>query len=263
MKRMLEIEITRMDVRAGRAFKLIDFVAEEKPLQIFVNKKHYATIFCSPTNLKELTLGHLLSEGILKSIEEIEVLRISADASACRVKLKPEVNIEKRQVPARLSARVIRSTCGSSSTYQYSRRIPKIRSRLAIRASTILESVSRLNSSEMFRKTGGVHVAILYDKRGEEIALAEDVGRHNAVDKVIGAGALEKIDFGDCFLALSGRLTGDIVFKAAMLQLPIVASLAAPIDSGIEIANKAGLTLVGFVRGNRMNVYAFPERIRL
>lgn len=262
MKVVQEIEITRIDVRAGRANKMIDFVAEEKPLHIFVNRNHYATIFCSPTNLKELTVGHLLSEGMLKSIEEIEGLRISADEATCRVKLKPDVNIEKRQILTRLSARVIRSTCGSPSTFQFSGRIPKIKSVLAVQAKTVLESVNRLNSSaEMFRKTGGVHVAAIYGEDGNVKTLAEDVGRHNAVDKVIGAGALNHVDFSMCFLALSGRLTGDIVCKAARVGLPIVASMAAAIYSGITIAKGASVTLVGFARGNRLNVYTVPERI--
>jgi formate dehydrogenase accessory protein FdhD len=117
-------------------------------------------------------------------------------------------------------------------------------------------------SAETFRKTGGVHVAAIYN--GEDVeALAEDIGRHNAVDKVIGIGALNRTDFSACFLALSGRLTGDIVFKAARVGVPIVASLAAAIDSGITMARNTGLTLVGFVRGNRMNIYTFPERVCL
>jgi formate dehydrogenase accessory protein FdhD len=95
------------------------------------------------------------------------------------------------------------------------------------------------------------------------MAFAEDVGRHNAVDKVIGITSLVRTDFDHCFLALSGRLTGDIVFKAARVRIPIIASLAAAIDSGIEVAKRANLTLVGFVRGRRMNIYAFPERIVL
>jgi len=93
------------------------------------------------------------------------------------------------------------------------------------------------------------------------VAFAEDVGRHNAVDKAIGIGALNETDFGECFLALSGRLTGDMALKAARVGLPIVASLAAAIDSGIAVAKDAGLTLIGFVRGKRMNIYNFPERI--
>lgn len=264
MKHLVEIEITRLDITSGKASKVTDSVAEEKPLHVFINKGHYATIFCSPSNLKELTIGHLLSEGILKSVEEIKELHLSADETTCEVKLKPSVNIQKRRAFSRLSSRVIRSVCGNLSPYQLSTRPPKVKSTLTVQAKILLECVARMNSrANMFRETGGVHVAMIYDKEGNEKALAEDVGRHNAVDKVIGAGALDQVDFGSCFLALSGRLTGDIVFKAARIGLPLVASLAAAIDSGITIAKDAGMTLVGFVRGNRMNVYTFPERILL
>jgi FdhD protein len=259
---MLEIEITRIDVPSGRAEKMTDFVAEERPLDIYVSKKHYATIFCSPSNLKEMTVGHLLSEGILKSGEEIEELHVSVDKATCKVKLKPSVNIEKRVIFSKLSSRVIRSACGSTSPYPFSFRHPKIKSNLTVQAKTISDCVNRLNSNaKIFRKTGGVHVAAIYSKDGVNKALAEDVGRHNAVDKAIGAGVLKQIDFSECFLALSGRMTGDIVLKAATMQLPIVASLAAAINSGIAVAKDAELTLIGFVRGKRMNIYNFPERI--
>jgi FdhD protein len=131
-----------------------------------------------------------------------------------------------------------------------------------VKAETIQNSVNRLNFiAETFRKTGGVHVAAIYRGDGELVAFAEDVGRHNAVDKTIGICASNKTDFSQCFLALSGRLTGDIVYKAARIGLPILASLAAAIDSGIGIAKDVGITLIGFVRGKRMNVYSFPERI--
>ena len=259
---MLEIEITRIDVPSGRAEKMTDFVAEERPLDIYVSKKHYATIFCSPSNLKEMTIGHLLSEGILKSGEEIEELHVSVDKATCKVKLKSSVKIEKRVIFSKLSSRVIRSACGSTSPYPFSFRHPKVRSNLTVQAKTILDCVDRLNSNaKIFRKTGGVHVAAIYSIDGVSKALAEDVGRHNAVDKAIGAGVLEQIDFSECFLALSGRLTGDIILKAATMQLPIVASLAAAINSGIAIAKDAELTLIGFVRGKRMNIYNSPERI--
>ncbi len=115
--------------------------------------------------------------------------------------------------------------------------------------------------AERFRKTGGVHVAALYSAKGELVALSEDVGRHNAVDKVIGVGTAKKLDFENLFLALSGRLTGDIVLKAARMRIPIVASMAAAVDSGVEAAQLTGITLIGFVRGKRMNVYTYPERI--
>jgi len=258
---VLETEITRVDVPSRKASKVNDCVAEEKPLYIFLNRNHYATIFCSPSNLKELTTGYLLAEGIVKSVDEIDEMNLNIDEFICRVKLKSNNNTARRQRFSRHFSRVIRSACGSPSPYQFSGKLPKVESRLTVEAETILRCVSRLNfSAELFRKTGGVHVAAIY--HGEDVeALAEDVGRHNAVDKVIGIGALNRTDLSACFLALSGRLTGEIVFKAARAGIPIVASLAAAIDSGITMARDTGLTLVGFVRGNRMNIYSYPERI--
>jgi len=260
---MLKVEIVKVDVSAKKAQKMADYVAEEKPLHIFLNKTHYATIFCSPSNLKELAVGHVLSEGIVKSIEEIEETSLKEEEGVCHVKMRRDVDLEKRLNLSKHFSRMILLACGSKAPYQYSERIPKVKSNLTVEAEVILNSVNRLNSiAETFRKTGGVHVAAIYRSDGNLVAFAEDVGRHNAVDKVIGVCALNKIDFNMCFLALSGRLTGDIVLKAAKVGLPVVASLAAAVDSGISIAKSADLTLVGFVRGKRMNIYNFPERIQ-
>jgi formate dehydrogenase accessory protein FdhD len=126
----------------------------------------------------------------------------------------------------------------------------------------IFESVNQLNfKAEGYRQTGGLHVAAIYASDGRLVSLAEDVGRHNAVDKVIGMAAVEKVDFSGCFLALSGRISGDVAYKAAKVGLPIVASLSAALSSGITNAQESNLTLVGFVRGKRLNVYTSPERI--
>ena len=259
---MLEVKIVKIDVSTRTAHKMKDYVAEEKPLNIFLNKAYYATIFCSPSNLKELAIGHLLSEGILKSFEEIEEVNLKNEA--CHVKIKSNIDIEKRLKLSKHFSRIITSACGSPLAYPYSGKLPKIKSNLKVKAETILNGVKNLNLiAETFGKTGGVHAAAIYKHDGELVAFAEDVGRHNAVDKVIGMAAINKTDFNAGFLALSGRLTGDIVLKAARVGLSVIASLAAALDSGIAIANDAGLTLVGFVRGNRMNIYTFPERILL
>jgi FdhD protein len=108
-----------------------------------------------------------------------------------------------------------------------------------------------------------VHAAGIFQGNSTTVAFAEDVGRHNAVDKVIGAAIMDKTDLGKCFLVLTGRLTGDMVMKSATVGLPIMASIAAAIDSGIALAREVNLTLVGFVRGKRMNIYGVPERISL
>ncbi len=257
---MRQVEIVKIDLSLRKAERVTDFVAEEKPLSISINDKYYATIFSSPSDLKELAVGHLLTEGIIKSIEEIE--RVHVDKEICSINLKSSVDVEKRLKLASLYQRVILSACGSAVPYRFRGRMPKVKSDLVVKAEDIWKSVHQLNMlAETFRKTGGVHVAAICSADGIILALSEDVGRHNAVDKAIGKSVMAGILFDDSFLALSGRLTGDIVLKAARTSIPVVASLAGAIDSGIKIATDAGVTIVGFVRGRRMNIYTFAERI--
>jgi FdhD protein len=259
---MREVKITKFDVAGKTSKGTVDFVAEEKPLHLFVNNTYWATILCSPANLKEMAVGHLLSEGILKSAAEIDEVNVREAEESCYVKLKPEVNVEKRMKLSRLHARIVTSACGSGSPYQYLRKPAKVKSNLVVKADVLFDSVNQLNfKAELFRKTGGVHAAAIYKADGSLVALAEDVGRHNAVDKAIGMAALDGVDFSRCFLALSGRLSGDVVFKAAKVGLPVIGSLAAALSSGIEMAEQANLTLTGFVRGKRMNIYTHAERI--
>jgi len=258
------VDITKLDLSTGKAQTMSDYVAEEKPLHLFVNSTFWATILSSPTDLKELAIGHLLSEGILKSTEEIEGVILKESESTCYVKLKHSVKIEDRIRLSRLHSRVILSACGSGSPYQYVGKTPRVKSKLTVKAKVLFDSVNQLNfKAEGFKQTGGLHVAAIYKGDGSLIALAEDVGRHNAVDKVIGMSALRKVVFGECFLALSGRISGDVAFKAARVGLPIVASIAAALSSGISVGEEANLTLVGFVRGKRMNIYHGSERIAI
>jgi len=261
---MREIKVSRINVSDQTIEKRTDFVAEEIPIHIFLNKTHYGTILCSPDQLEEMAVGHLLSEGLLKSTTEIDELLLKKDGK-CLVKLKPHIDAEQRISTSQRFARLIVSACGSPDYRPLSEVInslPKLDMTPTLAANVVSQSVRNLNTiAEKFRKTGGVHVAALYSTDGELVALAEDVGRHNAVDKVIGAGATKNMDFRNLFLALSGRLTGDIVLKAARMKIPVIASLAAAISSGLEAAQLTRVTLIGFVRGKRMNVYTHPERI--
>lgn len=263
---MIEVEVSRIDVATHKLERRMDFVAEEKPLHLFLNQTHYVTILCFPTLLKELAIGYLLSEGVLKSVDEISEIRFGKGGK-CQVQLKRGVDAEKRITISQPFTRLVLTACGSPDYWPLSKLIDRLDLRrlplgFIVRAEVVLDAVRRLNTlAETFRKTGGVHVAALYSAEGKLVTYAEDVGRHNAVDKVIGACALKKSDFSRCFLASSGRLTGDIVLKAARVHIPVVASLAAAVDSGVEVAKRTGLTLIGFVRGSRMNVFTFPERL--
>ena len=257
-----QVDITKIDLSTGKTLKITDYVAVEVPFHLYVNTTFWATILCSPTYLKELAIGHLLSEGIVKSIDEIEEVNLKEKENTCTVKLNSSIKVEARIQISRLHARVIASACGGGSPYQYKGIVPKVESILTVKAQVIFDSVNQLNfKAEGFRQTGGLHVAAIYKNDGVLVSLAEDVGRHNAVDKVIGMAALAKVDFGGCFVALSGRISGDVAFKAAKVGLPIVASLAAALSSGIATAEESNVTLAGFVRGKRLNVYTVPERI--
>jgi FdhD protein len=261
---MRKVEIEKYDLSTKTSKKMVDYVAEENPLHLFVNTTYWATILCSPSNLKAMAVGHLLSEGILKSTSEIEEVNLKETEGSCYVKLKAEVNVEERLSLSRLHQRVVTSACGEQSIYQYKRKPAKVTSNLQVKAEVVFNAVNQLNfKAEVFRQTGGVHAAAIYTADGSMVALAEDVGRHNAVDKVIGIAALNNTNFDRCFLTSTGRLSGDIIFKASKVGLPIVASLGAALDSGVAMAEKANLTLAGFVRGKRMNIYCHPERIPL
>ncbi len=266
MNTIKDVEIFRIDVEAQRLERKTDYVAEETPLHVFLNQTHYVTILCLPTLLKELAIGNLLSEGVLKTTREIQEIRLEKGGK-CQIRLKPTVNMEKRISISQPFARLVVSACGSPDYWPLSKLIDRLELKklpldLKVEAKSVLESVRRLNTlAETFRKTGGVHVAAFYSAEGELLTYAEDVGRHNAVDKIIGVAALKNMELSKCFIASSGRLTGDIVVKAARMRVPILASMTAAISSGVEAAQRTGITLVSFVRGNRLNVLTYPERI--
>jgi FdhD protein len=263
---MKEVQISQIDVNNRRLEQKKDFVAEETPLHIFLNQTHYTTILCSPNQLKELAIGHLVSEGILRSAKEVKEIRFKAGGK-CTVRLEKGIDAEKRIQATHPFARLIVSACGSPDYWPLSKlvdrlHVSKVPSSLSVEAKAVSDSVKELNTlAETFRKTGGVHIAAAYSSEGKLRTFAEDVGRHNAIDKVIGTCVLKKLDFNECFLASSGRLSGDIVLKVARMKVQVVASLAAALSSGIEIARYMGVTIIGFVRGRRMNVYTSPERI--
>jgi FdhD protein len=124
-----------------------------------------------------------------------------------------------------------------------------------------LKSMEELSRMPLYSRSGGTHCAVLFSERGEALVAAEDIGRHNAVDKVIGGGMKKGLDFTACWLAVSGRLPADMVVKPLLAGIPLVASVSAPTSGGVALGESSGLTVVGFVRGGRLNCYAHPERI--
>jgi formate dehydrogenase accessory protein FdhD len=256
--------MVRLDLSTGKATRTKDCVAEEVPLQISLNGVYTFVIWCSPSQFKELAVGYLLAEDILSNVDEIESLRADEKANMCTVKLKPLVDLDERMKNSRRNTRIVPLIKASTSAYQHDEKISVVKSPLKVKAQVILDCLNQMDiRAKGFKKTGGLHDSGIFTSDGKMVAFSEDVGRHNTVDKVIGEASLAKIDFSRCFIIITGRVPGDMIYKAAKVGLPIVASVAAVLNSGVESAEKAHIALVGFVRGTRMNVYTGAERILL
>jgi len=261
-----EIEVTLLRSRTRDVERRMDEVAVEEPLHILINGEHYATILCTPSDKEALVVGNIISEGLIRNLDEVRDIQ-PGEGGAYLVHLRDDVDILKRLELSSSFKRLILSSCGTATAWPFSKiidriNIPKVTDPIIFNPQVISEGVRNLNSvAETYRKTGGVHAAALYTNEGNLISFAEDVGRHNAIDKVIGLALQQGRGFTGTMIASTGRLTGDIVLKMARMRIPLIASIAAAIDSGVEVAAKTGVTLVGFVRGDRMTIYTSPERV--
>jgi FdhD protein len=235
----------------GSAETLEDSVACDVAVCVFVDGEFYRTLVASPRMLEELVTGHLFTEGVVSSRADVADLRVQEG----RVDVSLIHHVDISDVMAGKN-RLITTACAASQEIR-SGSIGRVRRVEDLDAGLIHGVVAELNRrSTVFRETGGTHSALVYLVGDGVVAFAEDVGRHNALDKVIGRCLLDGVDLGGCVLASSGRLSGEMVLKAAAAGVPVVCSVSAPLVSGVRVAVEAGIRLVGFVRGRRMNVYS-------
>ncbi len=254
------ISLEKIDLNSNTRKMLEEPVALETPVNILVNDTYVVTLLASPNLMKELTLGWLFDEGVLHSLDEVKQVVVDADT----VNVKTARSIQEGLLRVSGVSTLLTTACGlsadkflriiSDESYQL------VESDYKVKADVIMKMVQKLDEGRLFASTGGVHVAALFEKE-RLVALAEDVGRHNTIDKVVGIGILSKIDFSNSVLVSSGRQPADMVLKAARMGIPIVVSRAAPIRSGILVAEKAGVTLACFVRNRTMNVYTYHRRV--
>jgi len=261
---MRQVKMTRLDLATGKTEETLDYIAEEVPLQVIVNGAYSFVIWSSPSQFKELAVGHLYAEDILHGVDEIQAITDDPTKNLCQVTLKPTVDLDLRLKNQRRGTRIIPLIKASTSAYQHDDKLSTVQSKLTIKAQTILGAIDQMNNkAKGFKETGGLHDSGIFKPDVTKVAFSEDVGRHNTVDKVIGEALIGHQNFGECFMIITGRVPGDMIYKAAKAGLPIVASVAAVLNSGITSAARANITLVGFVRGKRMNIYTCPERIQL
>jgi FdhD protein len=242
-----------------------DVLVTEEPLEIRVNNETLTTTMRTPGHDLELCIGWLFVEGIIQDSNDI--YSISHDPNdelenTVSVELKTQPNLEmfKRKTLTSSACGV----CGTASLENLkSRGLQKIKSRAQISAKTLLELPAKLRASQdVFDVTGGIHAAALFTLDSDLIATREDVGRHNAVDKLIGLMLLEQqISSQDFVMLTSGRCGFEIAQKCVAARVPILASVSAPSSLAVELAREFDLTLVGFLREGRFNVYANNRRI--
>jgi FdhD protein len=238
-----------------------DVVAREFPFTIILDNQELVTLLCSPTNLKYLATGFLLSEGLLKSKNEIKKIIVDDRRGVARVETERDRELD-RDV---LFKRLITSGCGRGASFYSAadaQNQTKIESRIEVSILEVFTLVSEFqHHSQVYRATGGVHSAALCDTK-HILVFNEDIGRHNAVDKVIGECILNDISTDDHVIITSGRISSEILLKVAKRNIPMIISKSAPTNLGVSLADDLGITLIGFVRGKRMNVYTHEWRIK-
>ena len=268
--------ITIQKISSGQVTETDDKVAVEEPLEILLAystptgrmQKNIAVTMRTPGNDEELAAGFLFTEGIIKNAADIQdIKQQSTDEN------RVLVTLHENKIPALANAaRNFYSTsscgvCGKAS-------IDAIRTvsvygneqdDICIPASVLYHLQDDLKKQQqVFEDTGGIHASALFDVTGNFMMLREDVGRHNALDKVIGAALLKnKLPLNNCILFLSGRASFELVQKAVMAGIKLIAAVGAPSSLAVEMAKEAGITLIGFLRNDRFNIYSEDQRITL
>jgi FdhD protein len=239
-----------------------DVLAVEEPLEIRVNSKAISTTMRTPGHDLELTLGWLLGEGIISGFEDLMGLEHDTnDENVVQVRLRDglELNVEPRQYSSGSACGV----CGKSSLEQIQARgLQRISSQVQIETQVLYRLPDSLRSVQTtFDSTGGLHAAALFTPEGELLAVREDVGRHNAVDKLVGFSRLENLPLETLVMLVSGRVGFEIAQKGIAARVPILVAVGAPSSLAVDLALEFNMTLIGFLREERANVYSGFERI--
>ena len=263
------IELTQVtEWKDGMATRLEDYLAAEEPLEMRSGRFSLGVTLRTPGDDEELVAGFLFTEGIIAKREDLVSLRMSGDKSPernlVRVTLDSTVLLKEDSAARRFSAGSACGVCGKASIAQLRRRgLRRPDAATLFDPEMLCQLPPRLRAAQdVFCRTGGLHAAALFSPAGELLVLREDIGRHNAVDKVIGWGLLGgRLPLSDHVLLVSGRGGFEIVQKSIAAGIPVLASVSAPSSLAVQLARELGLTLVGFLRGRRFVIYAGEERI--
>ena len=250
-----EIKITRWN--SGEASATDDFIAVEEPLQVVVDGRPLAVLMRTPGEDENLVTGFLLTEGIIENVSQIRRIDLEARDNHALVFLIEDHAVDWERLTRHLYSASSCGMCGKASIEAILQNHAPITTPLALSPEVLLAAPDRMcEAQKNFQSTGGIHASGIFSKEGELLLIHEDVGRHNALDKVIGHGLRKGVDFANSFLLVSGRISFELMQKAVAARIPLVAGISAPSSLAVDFAGDSGQTLVGFLRAPTFNIYA-------
>jgi FdhD protein len=240
---------TYFHVKGGRLDEVKGEVVREQPLTIHVNGARFLTLLCSPFQLEALVVGYLWMEKVIEDVAEITRLEISEVDGRADVTLARPVTLP--------TERILTSGCGGGITFRIDPRLfPRLHSSLQVTPGGLAARIKELFSRAVhYQASRGIHGAALADHE-RLLVMAEDVGRHNAVDKVMGEALLQGISTVDRVLLSTGRISSEMLLKAARMGVPVVASRTSPTEMAVGLAEQLGITVIGYLRPDGLNLYA-------
>jgi FdhD protein len=263
-------------IRKGQREQVNDPVVLEEPLEIVINGQSIALLMRMPGQEKELAAGFGISEGYIRRAEDIMLIHhcglghpsptenaADAETGGSRNRVEMRVLAEGFSPPDRPDVlRLIRSGCGAADPGALAETLPRVLHDLSISVPVLLGLPRAMREhQDIYQQIGGTHAAALFEATGRFVTAAEDIGRHNAVDKVIGHCLLRGQRLTDKVLVTSGRASYEMVTKAIRVGIPIAASISAPTALAVQLAADRGVTLIGYLRGGKMNVYTHEDRV--
>jgi FdhD protein len=238
-----------LKVRSGRVDEVVGAVVNEQPLTIHVNGERFLTLLCTAMQVEALVVGYLWMEKVIAGLDEVAQLEVSVVDGRADVMLTHPVTLP--------TERILTSGCGGGVTFRIDHRLfPRLASSLRVRPEQIAARMKDLfDAAVHYKQSRGIHGAALSE--GDRLlVVAEDVGRHNAVDKVKGEALFRALPTEDRILLSTGRVSSEMLLKAARMGVPIVASRTSPTEMAVALAEQLNITVCGYVRGESLNLYA-------
>jgi FdhD protein len=262
--------VSRLSVEDGVAHEGLDAVAREEPLEIRVGGVAIAVVMRTPGHDEDLVRGFLLTEGVISCRQQLVSVRPctvvdppEAEGNVIQVRLR-NVELDLARLRRTLFASSSCGLCGKTTIEAVLQKTRPLALSWRVTASVLLDLPGRLRARQKtFDRTGGLHAAGLFHPDGRAIVAREDIGRHNAVDKVVGFALDSALELSHSMLMVSGRISFEIAQKALMARIPVVAAVSAPSSLAVELGRRSNLTLAGFVRGQRLCIYSGEERLML